>query len=216
MTSFILKIIALIAMTIDHTGKVFLTNPDFCNILGRVSFPIFAFLIVEGYHHTRSLKKYLLRLFLIAVIAQVAFFNLFGGLDTIFTLLLGLLCILIYEKESDKIISLIVIITIGISALLLNFDYGLYGILMIIFFHIFYKSKAKKSIAFTILVLLHFSILIYSSKDISLLLPMVSTLSTLIFINLYNNKQGLKFKYLFYIYYPLHLYVLWIIKLLIK
>ncbi len=216
MTSFILKLIALVAMTVDHTGKVFLTNPDFCHIIGRIAFPIFAFQLVEGFHHTKNITKYSLRLFLVAVVSQIAFYNLFGGLDTIFTLLLGLLCILIYEKESDKVISLTVIITIGISSLLLNFDYGLYGILMIIFFHIFYKSKIKKSIAFTILVLLHFTLLIVSSKDISLLLPMFSTLSTLIFINLYNNKQGLKLKYLFYIYYPLHLYVLWIIQLITK
>lgn len=216
MSSLILKIIALVAMTIDHTGKVFLINPDFCNILGRLAFPIFAFQLVEGYHHTKNLNKYMFRLFLVAVIAQIAFGNLFGGLNTVFTLLLGLLCILIYEKESDKIISLTVIITIGISALLLNFDYGLYGILMVIIFHIFYKNKIKKSMAFTILVIIHYLLLVYLTKDFNLLLPMISTIATIFFINMYNNKQGRPLKYLFYIYYPLHLYILWIISLIIK
>lgn len=214
MSSFILKIIALVAMTIDHTGKVFLLNHDLCNILGRIAFPIFAFQIVEGYHHTKNLKKYLTRLLIVAIIAEGAFIYLFSGLNTVFTLLLGLLCIFIYEKETDKFISIALIITIGISALLLNFDYGLYGILMILLFHIFYKDKTKKSIAFAILVILHYTLLILSSNEISLLLPMCSTLAALLFINMYNNKRGPSMKCLFYVYYPLHLYIIMIIKLL--
>ena len=216
MSSLILKIIALVAMTMDHTGKVlFFDNTILINI-GRIAFPLFAFQIVEGYHHTKNIKKYLFRLFLVAIIAQIPFGYLFGGLNTIFTLILGLLCILVYEKERDKLISWAVIITIGISAMLLGFDYGLYGILMIILFHIFYKSKIKKSIAFTILVIIHFSLLTYLANDFSLLISMFSTLTSLFFINMYNNKQGKPLKYLFYIYYPLHLYILWIISLIIK
>ena len=123
---------------------------------------------------------------------------------------------LIYEKETDKIISYALIITIGISALLLNVDYGLYGILMILLFHIFYENKTKKSIAFAILVIVHFTLLIMSTGDWNMLLPMCSTLAAIFFINTYNNKRGPSLKYLFYIYYPLHLYIIMLVRLLLN
>ncbi len=214
MSSFILKLIALLSMTIDHTGKLLFINDDIFNILGRIAFPLFAFQIVEGYTHTKSIKKYLFRLFLVAVISQFVFYELFHGLNTIFTLLIGLLCILIYEKQEDKVISISLILVILLLSILFNLDYGLYGLLVIIFFYVFRESKVKKSIAFTILTIIHYSLLMYTSKDISLLLPMSTTLSSLIFINLYNNKKGKSLKYLFYIYYPLHLCILWLIQLI--
>lgn len=216
MSSFILKLIALLSMTVDHTGKALFINSDIFNIIGRIAFPLFAFQIVEGYTHIKNIKKYLLRLFLVAVISQFVFYELFHGLNTIFTLLIGLLCILIYEKQEDKVISISLILVILLLSILFNLDYGLYGLLVIIFFYVFRESKVKKSIAFTILTVIHYSLLIYTSKDISLLLPMSTTLSSLIFINLYNNKKGKSLKYLFYIYYPLHLCILWIITLFIK
>ena len=215
MSSFILKLIALIAMSFDHTGKVFLTDPTLFTLIGRLSFPIFAFQIVEGYTHTKNLKKYLLRLFIVAIITEVAFYNLFGGLDTIFTLILGILCLVVHDKEKDKAISLTVIFTILIFSILFDLDYSFYGLLVIIFFYLFRDNKIKKSIAFTILTIFYYGLLLLITKDINMIYMMVATLSSLIFINLYNNKQGPSLKYLFYIYYPLHLYILWILQVVI-
>ena len=73
MTSFTLKIIALITMFIDHSGYVFMGSFSFCNFIGRIAFPIFAFQITEGYLHTKNLRKYFLRLFLFALISQIPF-----------------------------------------------------------------------------------------------------------------------------------------------
>ncbi len=216
MSTLVLKIIALIAMTIDHTGKVLLTNSDLCTIIGRVSFPIFAFLLVEGYHRTKSVKKYLLRLFVVAVISEFAFYNLFGGLNTIFTLIVGLLCIIVYEKEEDKAICFTVILTIAVLAILFALDYGAFGILSILAFHIYRKNKLKRSLFFIILVLIHYSFFILSSNDFSYLYPMYMSIASLFLINRYEDKKCPKLKYFFYIYYPLHLYILWMIQLLIK
>ena len=97
MSSFVLKIIAVITMFIDHLGYTIFGKFSYLNYIGRISFPVFAFQISEGYIHTKNLKKYFLRLFLFAVISQIPFM-LFHSiisdtfyLNIFFTLLLGLL-----------------------------------------------------------------------------------------------------------------------------
>jgi len=77
MSSFVLKIIAIITMFIDHVGYAIFGKFSFFNYIGRIAFPIFAFQISEGYSHTKDLKKYFLRLFIFAIISQVPFM-LFG------------------------------------------------------------------------------------------------------------------------------------------
>lgn len=216
MSSFILKIIALIAMTMDHTGKVLLFDNEILLNIGRIAFPLFAFQIVEGYHHTKNIKKYLLRLLIVAIIAQIAYSQFFDGFNTIFTLIIGLICIIIIDKEKDIPIKVALLLTIFLLSLILNIDYGLIGVLIIICFYLFRNNKIKRSILFSLLVIISYGITYYQSPEFSYIINLFATLSSLIFINLYNNKQGPKLKYLFYIYYPLHLYILWIIQLLIK
>ena len=67
MNSFILKIIACFTMFIDHLRYIIPTKPMFMSYIGRLAFPIFAFQAVEGYAHTKNFKKYLIRLFIFAV-----------------------------------------------------------------------------------------------------------------------------------------------------
>ena len=73
MSSFVLKIIAIITMFIDHLGYAIFGKFSCFNYIGRLSFPIFAFQISEGYIHTKNLKKYFLRLFLFALVSQIPF-----------------------------------------------------------------------------------------------------------------------------------------------
>ena len=72
-SAFVLKIIAVITMTIDHSGYLIFGGSSFMNFIGRIAFPIFAFQITEGYTHTHNLKKYFLRLFAFALISQIPF-----------------------------------------------------------------------------------------------------------------------------------------------
>lgn len=111
MSSFVLKMIAVFSMCFDHFGYLFSAgNFSFCNLIGRLAFPIFAFQISEGYTHTHDLKKYFWRLFLFAIISQIPFhmfsyaFRFEPSLNIFFTLLLGLTAICAYDKIPNKLI----------------------------------------------------------------------------------------------------------------
>ena len=105
MTSFILKIIALVAMFCDHFGDAYLKHFSILNLIGRCAFPLFAFQISEGFVHTKNIKKYFFRLGIFALISQIPFslfmYKFFRdtsfSLNVFFTLFLGLLAIYLYN-----------------------------------------------------------------------------------------------------------------------
>ena len=103
MTSFCLKIIAIISMFCDHLGDAIFKGFSYFNYIGRIAFPIFAFQISEGYIHTKNLKKYLIRLMVFALISQIPyilFLSLYSRgvrLNVFFTLALGLIAICLHS-----------------------------------------------------------------------------------------------------------------------
>jgi len=217
MSSFVLKIIAVITMLIDHSGYVIFNDFSFMNYIGRLSFPIFAFLITEGYEHTSNLKKYLLRLLLFAIISQIPFMLLFTGdftLNILFTLALGLLAITVYNKFKNKLIGFLFIIFSAVLAQLLHFDYGWFGIAIIFIFYIFKNNKINMNFFFYITVFLNYFYYFAYTARIEYLLIFISCALSLIPINLYNGKKGKNIKYFLYAFYPLHLIALYLIKLI--
>ena len=227
LSNFDLKLIAIITMTIDHIGVVFGT--PFYNLLravGRLSFPIFAFLLTEGYVHTKSFSKYFFRLLVLAVVSEVIYDYVFYGSfiyleanNIFFTLALGLLTLWLLDKSRTlvkkyfkekidltiilPITYLLIIVVMGLIAEFLNFSYGMLGILVISFFYLF-----KKNFPLTVLsVSLSTLILGDTMQYFSLL--------SLILIYFYNRKVGKKCKVFFYLYYPLHILVLGVIRMLI-
>lgn len=244
MTSFTLKIIALITMFIDHSGYVFVDNFSFCNFIGRIAFPIFAFQISKGYKHTKNLKKYFLRLGIFALISQIPFslftFKYHGGnilnLNVFFTLFLGLLSIFLYDyviklfnnnktntnnSKNKKIIvssyifkaiGIIIVLLLGYVAKLLNTDYGFWGVLVVFIFYLFNSKKLLMTIAFFILCMAKYFIpYINSTFSFTYLVLGLCTFLPIVFITSYNGKQGPKIKYLLYIFYPLHLLILYLL-----
>lgn len=223
MTSFSLKILACICMLMDHASYVIYGHTSFLNYIGRIAFPIFAFQISEGYLHTNNLKKYFFRLFVFAIISQLPF-QLFGsilepsffGLNVMFTLLLGLFCVLIWEKSKNKIISCIIIALSCFFAEIFKMDYGYFGVLTVFVFHLFKNKKLLLLNSFFALLLIKYlpNIIKYNFYY-KYLIFFICTFAAIIPIFLYNGKQGKKIKYFLYIFYPVHLLVLYLLNLIL-
>lgn len=235
MTSFILKIIAVISMLFDHLGDALFGHLTFFNVIGRVAFPIFAFQISQGYLHTKNLKKYFLRLAIFAIVSQIPFY-LFShkflssstpGLNIFFTLLLGLICMMVYDYfsklsnkelntkflgiEVKKYISFIMVFFIAILGNVFHADYGFWGVIVIFSFYLFKENKTAMIFAFILLCFIKYGswMLLYPFHIFYVFLC-IATIFPIIFISLYKGKQGPKIKYLLYLFYPLHLLFLYL------
>lgn len=221
MSSFVLKIIAIISMIFDHAGYIIFSKFSFMNYIGRLAFPIFAFSISEGYKHTKNLNKYLLRLLIFAIISQIPYMLFIGSfsndfnLNILFTLFLGLIAITGYEKINNKYLSLLLVVICCIIAHFCYFDYGWFGILIIFFFHIFKNKKALMNISFGISVIANYFYNFITTLRIEYLIIILFCLLSLIPINLYNEKKGKNIKYFLYIFYPLHLIVLYVVNIIL-
>ena len=242
MTSSMLKVIACLLMLIDHVGAALFPEFMFLRMIGRLSFPIFAYLIAMGYSKTSCFSKYLCRLFIFAIVSQIPFSLAFANqvsiysfsdflrffvgnpdpaLNIFFTLALGLLAIHIWNRENFKFNKALAIFILGLISEFLHMDYGIYGVGMILAFYIFRESKTKTFISQVIVYILFnlSEVLFYSyqfqvdSLEIIWFIQALSLFS-LIFIFMYNGKKGKNLKYLFYTFYPAHLFVIGLIKLL--
>lgn len=220
MTSFVLKIIAVISMFLDHLGDCIYGGFNSFNYIGRLAFPIFAFQISEGYLHTKDLKKYFLRLFAFALISQIPFMLFTSILDSsfhlniFFTLLLGLLAILIYDKVKNKIIGILSFFLLCIIAELIHVDYGYFGVLIIFIFYIFKDHLIFMNLAYVGAVILKYTPALITTKFYyPNLLLCLATMAPIILLNFYRGKQGKKVKYFLYIFYSVHLLVLYFLHL---
>lgn len=233
-----LKWIAIITMLIDHIGASILTkqllymgsNPeDFggvsagfieqynnlyyimraTRIIGRIAFPIFCFLLVEGFLRTKDLKKYLSRMTLFALLSEIPFDLIFSGeliywgyQNVMITLLIGMLtmygCKVIEEKIPDRVGQFVAwgacFAAGAVVAELLKTDYGAKGIIpiMVLYF------------------LRHFKLYQMIGGALSFVWELPAPLAFL-FIGFYNGKRGMRMKYFFYLFYPVHLLLLYLI-----
>lgn len=218
-SSFALKIIAVICMLCDHFGDAIIKPFSFFNVIGRIAFPIFAFQITEGYIHTKDLKKYFKRLIIFAILSQIPFMLFLSTftspftLNIFFTLLLGLLSIYIYNKIPNKFLAIVIGIIISILAEIINVDYGAWGVIIIMIFYIFKDKKVIMSLLYILSCFIKYLpyLLKYNFHYIYLLL-LLGTAFSIFFIIAYNGKQGKKIKYFLYIFYPLHMLILYFIN----
>ena len=205
-TSFVLKIIAVITMTMDHYSKI-ADGPEWFSSVGRVSFPLFAFLIGEGFRYTKDRKKYFYRIFLYALVLQIPDLLSIEKYDgnIFFTLSFGILSLLILNNTKlNKFIKIILVIIIVVSAEMLTLDYGSYGVMIIIIFYLFRENNIMTAFSFTAVNILWISFFQMSATQLY-------SIFVLPLIFLYNGKEGKKMKLFFYLYYPLHLIVLYLL-----
>jgi hypothetical protein len=223
MNSYHLKLIAIITMLIDHTAAVLVPSNTMLNLImrciGRLSFPIFVFLLVEGFHHTKDVKKYLLRMGAFALVSEIPFDLAFYGKvlefnhqNIFFTLFLGLLCMYlmsIVEKKFNKnflimnLLNAFLTLIIGFIAFFMRTDYDYRGIILIVAFYLFRESKLLRGLS-----------LLFVSGYLLGYINIFATAS-IIPIAFYNGQKGKSIKYAFYIFYPAHLLILAAINMLI-
>lgn len=154
-SSFTLHIIAMLLMLCDHLWATVLSQYEWLTCVGRIAYPIFAFMLVEGYFHTHNLKKYLGRLLFWAVLSEIPFNLMYGGSplypyhqNVLWTLLLGLLLITGIEKIRQKGKPLLTIIIFLLSAaagfilgIIAMVDYYGCGVWMVLLFYLFRGRK---------------------------------------------------------------------------
>ncbi len=217
MTAFHIKIIAILTMIIDHLGMFFFPDIFFLRIIGRLSFPLFAWLIANGAYHTKNRQQYLMRLVLFAFVSQIPFSlatQLIDPTSTLlnifFTLSIGLIGI-IFLKKTQRRYWLLISFLCALLAGLLNTDYGAFGVLSIIAFYVFFHHR-KYLIISQISIFFLMSLQGWFLGNVVGVFEVIGLIS-LFFILLYNNKEGSRMKYLFYVFYPLQYVFVYFVKL---
>lgn len=213
-----LKVIAVVTMLIDHTAHILMQDSNIIlfsvaghtltlytlmRTVGRISFPIYAFLIVEGYLHTRDVRQYALNLLLFAIISEIPW-NLehtgtfmYSSQNVFFTLFLGLLGIWVTDRLRDEPVKQFCLLLVFlIASNVLNADYGCRGFAFILMMYLLRSEKIPQAI-------LGSCMLASTWKAGFAFIP----------INMYNGRRGFIdndfLKFTFYAIYPLHMLVLY-------
>ena len=219
-----LKLFAIITMLIDHTGAAVVgtiinrgalrtMDPELYRTLstlyrmmrgvGRLAFPVFCFLLVEGFFHTRSVRKYCERLFLFALISELPFdFALKSGIpfwdkqNVYFTLLLSLICIWMLDELRERpVLQLYAMASCMYLADALKTDYNFKGVFLVAILYLFHDYRIYQCAAGAAAIAWE------NYAPLSFIL-----------CYFYNGKRGLKLRYLFYWFYPGHLIILGILR----
>ena len=227
-----LHIIAMALMLMDHLWATLLPAQDWLTCAGRLAFPIFAFMTVEGYFHTRNLKRYALRLLLFALLSEVPFDLMYGGTwfypvhqNVIWTLLLGLLGIHLMEMVRKKqktglylLVAALVVVAGAVLGTLGMVDYYGAGVLTVFAFYIF-RGRKWWHLLGQVLTLYWINVvllggLMYPIRLFGMEFELCQqglALLALIPIWLYRGRQGCHskpFQYACYAFYPVHMLLL--------
>lgn len=214
-----IKIFAVVLMCIDHFSVAFFgQDTTVLRLIGRIGFPLFAFMIAEGARRTKNREKYMLRLFLFAFVSEVpfdffvssSFFNIYYQ-NVFFTLFFGLFVIWCYELFKTKnlgFLSVLPLIIACVGAAFLNTDYGATGVLCIFIFYVFAEKDFFARLAAYAAAIAVLSVNITSTGLYFVNVELYALLA-LIPIFLYNGKKGFRMnKYFFYAFYPAHMLIL--------
>ena len=237
LSSFSLHILAMTFMLMDHMWATVVPGNLWLNCVGRLAFPMFAFMLVEGYHRSRSVRKYMLRLLVFAIVSEPPFDLMVSGIllypfyqNVMWTLLLGLGTIYLIDRligDRQSLIRLLAafaaVVVSAVLATLLMLDYYGYGIMTVLTFYIFrgdnWLPRLGQLICLGIinLELIGGQVIPVSLLGLSFDFPQQGfALLSLVFIWLYNGRQGphgKAVKYSFYVFYPLHMLILGLIAI---
>ena len=220
-----LKLIAIVAMTVDHIAWLLFPGyaagavPIVMHIIGRITCPVMCFFIAEGFHYTRDRKKYALRLFMLAVVSHFAYMlasnsyvdwhsfipfyygDVLNQTSVVWSLLGGLLMLWLCEDEKRSM-------GVKVAGVLLSIGSN--------------RGEPKKQIAWSLFYVAIYAVVYFFALDKLYGLLQLCVVLAIPLLALYNGKRGKNpavnkvMKWLFYIYYPLHLAVIGFIQLQIR
>ena len=219
-----LKYIAIVAMLIDHIAWAFVPTGSVLgqvmHFFGRLTGPTMAYMLYEGYIHTKNVKKYAIRLGIFALISWIPFslfetgYWYYPTFGVIYTLFLALLVLCMWDKtDLPKAVKVILVI---VACILSIFgDWPIFDILWPLFLFIYRDNYRKKWASFFIIIASEVILISLFSGFRRSIFQLGAFMVPLILMYFYNGESGSKkafHKWFFYVFYPLHLLILWALK----
>ncbi len=219
LSSFALRLLALAAMFVDHAGLALFPAVGAFRCVGRISFPIYCFLLTQGFLHTRDVRAYGRRLLLLAILSEIPFdLLIFGRVacgmeqNVLFSLLLGLMALYAAEALRGRPVqAALVILTLCMAAMAARVSYGWLAIALCLCVYYAGENRLRMALSMAATLLLYTLSLALSGVTASWVLVSLCALCSLLPILLYNGRRGARnplFTFLFYAAYPLHLLAL--------
>lgn len=228
-SAFTLKVLACVFMLIDHIGMLLLPQFGVLRVIGRLSFPLFAYFIAEGCRYTKNKLKRFLSVFVLGVLCELAFIifagNYTGNILLTFSVSILLIYLLAYTKKTFRrnvnlgwvylILFILSLFATYFYCEYVGLDYGFFGVLTPVFVVLFddmgeWSDKLYRRInrKYASLFMFAVGLLLVTLFEVAMKSQICSMLS-LILLALYNGERGkYNFKYGFYLFYPLHFAVL--------
>ena len=219
-----LQIIAALTMVIDHFAIVFLQDSgcyEALRIVGRLSFPIILFLLVEGFMHTRNIGRYMLRIFVCALVSEVPYslamtgkvFSIYDH-NTLWTLLMCLIVLKTFSFADDRFgganrngtasaKKCVAVILATLLSIILYLDYSYIAVLLAVLIYIYHGNKRYETLSIVLINMMCGGSQMFGA-------------AAAVFTAFYNGEKGrIKSGYFFYIFYPAHLLLLWAVHVVL-
>ena len=232
-----IRLIAMAAMLGDHLARTILLDQGWLTLVGRLAFPLFAFLLVEGFIHTSSPRLYLVRLLTWAIIAEIPYDLMWSGKimdptrqNVLWTLAFGLLAMMLIHWVKNRLGNVVITgLTIALAggffihlANELKLDFQGFGVMTILLFYVARSLRYSRAAQLLGLFMIHGVLMDSAPVDIPFghyiyRIPIqLFALLALFFVWSYNGRRGRQHvlaQYAFYIFYPLHMLLLGLLAL---
>lgn len=219
MSSFLLRLLALFAMVLDHAGLALFPALGALRAAGRIAFPLYCFLLVQGFMHTRDVRAYGRRLLLLAILSEIPFdLLIFGRMvspmeqNVLFSLLFALMALYSFSLlRKDLLQAALVLAMLALSAMALRLSYGWLSVALCLCFYLLRENRLRMCLCAGGVLLLYSLSLFLSGVDPLWALVSLCALFSLLPIFFYSGRPGPRrpwLSLLFYASYPAHLLIL--------